>query len=73
MEGTLSVSPTLQHSRKRFRSEEGGGLIPTMEELEEKGRWLPRRARAVRSSYSSALGIMAFREGPAAGLTREGV
>lgn len=44
-----------------------------MEELEEKGRWLPRRARAVRSSYSSALGIMAFREGPAAGLTREGV
>ena len=39
-----------------------------MEELEEKGRWLPRRARAVRSSYSSALGIMAFREGPAAGL-----
>lgn len=44
-----------------------------MEELEEKGWWLPRRARAVRSSCSSALGVMAFREGPAAGLTREGV
>lgn len=69
MEGTLSVSPTLQHGRKPFRSEEGGELIPTVEELEEKGRWPPRRMRAVRPSHSFALGVMALRESPAAGLT----
>lgn len=69
LEGTLSVSPTLQHGRKPLRSEEGGELIPTMKELVEKGRWPPWRMRAVRPSHSFALGVVVLREGPAAGLT----